>query len=63
VDRLVKRIRRLGYVSRARHVEAKNSNTVAVPIMNEAGRVVAGFGLSYFTAGSPRWKPVRATYR
>ena len=39
-----------GYASRARHVEPKNSNTIAVPIMNEVGRVVASLGLTYFTA-------------
>ncbi|MDT3688170.1 MAG: DNA-binding transcriptional regulator [Pseudorhodoplanes sp.] len=50
VNRLVHQVRRQGYASRARHVEPKNSNTIAVPIMNEAGRVVASFGLTYFTA-------------
>ena len=50
LNRLVQQVRRQGYASRARHVEPKNSNTIAVPIMNEAGRVVASFGLTYFTA-------------
>ncbi len=50
LNRLIQQVRRQGYASRARHVEPKNSNTIAVPIMNEVGRVVASFGLTYFTA-------------
>lgn len=48
--RIVAQVRQRGYALRARHVEPKNSNTIAVPVMNEAGRVVASFGLTYFTA-------------
>ena len=50
LDRLVQQVRRQGYATRARHVEPRNSNTIAVPIMNETGRVVASFGVTYFTA-------------
>lgn len=50
MNRLIEKVRRQGYASRAKHVEPKNSNTIAVPIMNEVGRVVASFGLTYFTA-------------
>jgi IclR family mhp operon transcriptional activator len=50
LNQLIRQIRRQGYASRARHVEPRNSNTIAVPVMNEAGRVVASFGLTYFTA-------------
>ncbi len=50
VNQIVKQIRSQGYASRARHVEPRNSNTIAVPIMNENGRVVASLGLTYFTA-------------
>lgn len=49
LDRLIQQVRQQGYASRARHVEPRNSNTIAVPIMNEAGRVVASLGLTYFT--------------
>src|SRR5690606_942999 len=50
LDRILRQIREQGYASRARHVEPRNSNTIAVPIMNENGRVVASLGLTYFTA-------------
>lgn len=50
LNRLIQQVRRQGYASRAKYVEPRNSNTIAVPIMNEAGRVVASLGLTYFTA-------------
>lgn len=53
LDKIVQQIRQQGYASRARHVEPRNSNTIAVPIMNEANRVVASLGLTYFTSAFP----------
>lgn len=50
LDNLVRKIQAQGYASRARHVEPRNSNTIAVPIMNENSRVVASLGLTYFTS-------------
>jgi IclR family mhp operon transcriptional activator len=48
--RLVNRVRELGYANRSRSVEPTNSNTIAVPIMNSHGRVMASLGLTYFTS-------------
>ena len=53
LEQMLRQIREQGYASRARHVEPRNSNTIAVPIMNENGRVVASLGLTYFTAAFP----------
>lgn len=50
LSKLIEKVRQQGYASRVRHVEPRNSNTIAVPIMNENGRVVASLGLTYFTA-------------
>ncbi|WP_267210082.1 DNA-binding transcriptional regulator [Chelatococcus asaccharovorans] len=50
LNQLIEKVRQRGYASRVRHVEPRNSNTIAVPIMNDAGRVVASLGLTYFTA-------------
>ena len=37
-----------GYATRAAHVEPRNSDTIAVPVFNDSGRVVASLGLTYF---------------
>jgi len=50
LNKLVAQVRRQGYAVRSPHVEPKNSNTIAVPILNESGRVIASFGLTYFTS-------------
>jgi len=50
LEQLVKKVQAQGFASRVRHVEPRNSNTIAVPIMNENGRVVASLGLTYFTS-------------
>lgn len=50
VRKLIDKVRAQGYASRVRHVEPRNSNTIAVPIMNENARVVASLGLTYFTS-------------
>lgn len=47
---LVERTRQRGYATRSPLVEPRNSNTIAVPIFNEAGRVMASLGLTYFTS-------------
>lgn len=48
VERLVSRIRRAGYATRSSLVEPRNSNTLAVPIVSQEGRVLASLGLTYF---------------
>ncbi|WP_117195611.1 IclR family transcriptional regulator domain-containing protein [Rhizobium terrae] len=49
LKRLVDQVREAGYATRSSFVEPKNSNTIAVPIFNEEGRVLASLGLTYFT--------------
>lgn len=49
LKKLLDQIRKAGYATRSSFVEPKNSNTIAVPIFNEDGRVVASLGLTYFT--------------
>lgn len=48
--KLVDHVRANGYATRSPKVEPRNSNTIAVPIMNESGRVMASFGLTYFNS-------------
>tara|TARA_B100000378_G_C18005592_1_gene398789 strand:- start:46 stop:828 length:783 start_codon:yes stop_codon:yes gene_type:complete len=48
ISRLVAMTRRRGYATRAAHVEPRNSDTIAVPVFNDGGRVVASLGLTYF---------------
>jgi len=50
LGRLVAQIRKVGYANRSPYVEPKNSNTIAVPIINADGRVMASLGLTYFTS-------------
>lgn len=50
LKRLVARVRQNGYATRSPAVEPKNSNTIAVPLFNEDGRVLASLGLTYFTS-------------
>lgn len=53
LDRLVAQTRERGYAVRSPLVEPRNSNTIAVPIYNDADRVVASLGLTYFISAFP----------
>ena len=48
LNRLVSRIRKVGYATRSSLVEPRNSKTFAVPIIGPNGRVLASLGLTYF---------------
>jgi IclR family mhp operon transcriptional activator len=48
--RLIARVKEAGYATRSLLVEPRNSNTIAVPILNTKGRVLASLGLTYFTS-------------
>ena len=48
VKRLLSQVRKAGYATRASFVEPRNSNTIAVPIISQEGRVLASLGLTYF---------------
>lgn len=48
VNRLLSQVRKAGYATRASFVEPRNSNTIAVPIISQEGRVLASLGLTYF---------------
>lgn len=48
VNRLLAQVRKAGYATRASFVEPRNSNTIAVPIISQEGRVLASLGLTYF---------------
>lgn len=48
--RLVDHVRKVGYATRSRHVEPTNSDTIAVPIVNAEGRVMASLGMTYFSS-------------
>ncbi|XKG97309.1 hypothetical protein LG281_14980 [Pelagibacterium halotolerans] len=48
--KLIERVRKQGFAERAAHVEPSNSNTLAVPVFNEQGRVAASLGMTYFTS-------------
>ena len=68
LDRLVQVTRERGYALRSPQVEPRNSNTIAVPVFNDNGRVVASLGLTYFTSAFPsqndacdRYAPVLKT--
>jgi IclR family mhp operon transcriptional activator len=50
LNRLVTLTRERGYAVRSPQVEPRNSNTIAVPVFNDNGRVVASLGLTYFTS-------------
>ena len=50
LDRVVALTRERGYAVRSPQVEPRNSNTIAVPVFNDNGRVVASLGLTYFTS-------------
>lgn len=47
---LINHVREVGYATRAQHVEPRNSDTIAVPILNSDGRVMASLGLTYFSS-------------
>ena len=48
VRRMLAQIRKAGYATRSSMVEPRNSNTIAVPIISQQGRVLASLGLTYF---------------
>jgi IclR family mhp operon transcriptional activator len=48
LKRMVEEIREAGYATRSSLVEPRNSNTIAVPIVSQEGRVLASLGLTYF---------------
>lgn len=48
LERLIEKVRADGFAIRSPDVEPRNSNTIAVPIFNEEGRVKASLGLTYF---------------
>ncbi|QDZ12856.1 DNA-binding transcriptional regulator [Devosia ginsengisoli] len=48
LGRIVEQVRNAGYATRSSLVEPRNSNTIAVPIISENGRVLASLGLTYF---------------
>ena len=48
LNHLLTRVRKAGYATRASFVEPRNSNTIAVPIISQEGRVLASLGLTYF---------------
>jgi IclR family mhp operon transcriptional activator len=49
VRRMLAQIRAVGFATRSSMVEPRNSNTIAVPIINQ-GQVLASLGLTYFTS-------------
>lgn len=48
LERILVKVRADGFAVRSPEVEPRNSNTIAVPIFNEEGRVKASLGLTYF---------------
>ena len=48
LKRLLAQIKEAGYATRSSMVEPRNSNTIAVPIISQEGRVLASLGLTYF---------------
>jgi len=48
LSRIVEQVRKAGYATRSSLVEPRNSNTIAVPIISQEGRVLASLGLTYF---------------
>ncbi len=48
LERVLRSVRAAGYATRSSLVEPKNSNTIAVPIIGQNGRVLASMGLTYF---------------
>lgn len=48
LNHLLTQVRKAGYATRASFVEPRNSNTIAVPIISQEGRVLASLGLTYF---------------
>ena len=53
VARLISVTRDQGFAVRSPEAQPRNSNTIAVPIYNEHGRVVASLGLTYFISAFP----------
>lgn len=47
-ERLMRQVRQDGFATRSSLVEPRNSNTIAVPIINKSGSVLATIGLTYF---------------
>lgn len=48
LGRIIAQVRKAGYATRSSLVEPRNSNTIAVPIISQDGRVLASLGLTYF---------------
>ena len=48
LEKVVAQIRQQGYATRPSDIEPKNSNTIAVPIFNGEGRVIASLGITYY---------------
>ncbi|MCA1298801.1 DNA-binding transcriptional regulator [Stappia indica] len=53
LDRLISGIRARGFATRAEYVEPRNSDTIAVPIFGQGGRVLASLGITYFRSAFP----------
>lgn len=62
LGRLVEQVRAAGYATRAPHVEPRNSNTIAVPILDGDNRVKASLGLTYFTSAFKSQEEACARY-
>lgn len=62
LGRLVEQVRAAGYATRAPHVEPRNSNTIAVPILDGDSRVKASLGLTYFTSAFKSQEEACARY-
>jgi len=60
--RLLDQIRKNGYATRSSAVEPRNSNTIAVPIVDGDRRVLASLGLTYFKAAFDSDKEARERY-
>ena len=50
LGKLIGKVRAAGYATRSSMVEPRNSNTIAVPIIGNGGKVLASIGLTYFTS-------------
>ncbi|MCJ8140052.1 helix-turn-helix domain-containing protein [Falsirhodobacter halotolerans] len=62
VARLISVTREQGFAVRSPEAQPRNSNTIAVPIYNEHGRVVASLGLTYFISAFPSLRSACETY-
>jgi len=60
--RLLNQVREKGYATRSSVVEPRNSNTIAVPIIDKSGRVLASLGLTYFKSAFNSEQDARERY-